>query len=685
MPADPYKYFRVEAQELLEQLGQGALDLEKEAPAGDLIARLLRLAHTLKGAARVVKQPQIAEHAHKLEDLFAIVRDTEQPPDRKQIDGVLKLLDQMGVLMAALSPERGADAATAGATPSPEYIHVFRPDSADLAALAEGVAEAQAHLAAMRPTLDQSDRVRHLIDLIGDQLVRFRTREVRPAAENTAVDKALSMLHELQGRFAALERGVAHGAGHMERQLREVSDTAARLRLVPASAVFRFLERATRDVGQALGKRVKFEGRGDVRLDGGVLTIVQGALLQLVRNAVAHGIERSESERRAAGKSSDGHVVVSVTRRGARVFFSCSDDGRGVDLDAVRRILQRKGLSEAQRNALDADALLRLLLQGGISTSGTLTDVAGRGVGLDVVRESAERLGGDVTMRSEPGKGTTVTLTVPATLSSFQALLVEVADVQAAVPLDAVRRTVRITPDEIIETPQGHSILHDGKSIPFSSLRRVLGTAAPYGRAAGPWTAFVTETGDSTAAFAVDRVLGTAEVVMRPLPEFAPAMPSVVGASLGGGGAPRLVLDPANLVNEAQRLGLKESEPPAERLSVLVVDDSLTTRMLEQSILESAGYDVSLATSGEEGLEKARAGAFALFLVDVEMPGMDGFAFIEQVRADPMLRAIPCILVTSRASVEDRQRGRDVGAQVYIVKSDFDQGALLQQIRALVQ
>jgi two-component system chemotaxis sensor kinase CheA len=684
MPRDPYKYFRIEAQELLEQLGQGALDLEKGAPSGDVFARLLRVAHTLKGAARVVRQLQIAEHAHNLEDVLAALRDSTEWPHKDQIDVVLALLDQISVRLAALAPGRDPDASAPVPIRSHEPLHVFRPESADIESLVDGVAETQTHLAALRQTLDQTDRVQHLIELVGDQLARFRARGTSASGEGAGMEKALSMVHELRARFNALERGVLYGVDHMERELREVSDAAARLRLVPASAVFLFLERATRDVAQALGKRVTFEGRGDVRLDGGVLTIVQGALLQLVRNAVAHGIESSENERRAAGKPLDGHVTVVVSRRGAVVSFLCSDDGGGIDFDAVRRILQRKGLADTERQTFDTDALLRLLLKGGISTSGTVTDVAGRGIGLDVVRAAAERLGGEVSMRSQPGKGTTVELVVPSTISSFQALLVEAANVAAGVPLDAVRRTFRVTPEEIIESPQGNSIVHGGKSISLASLHRMLGPPERHSRAASACPAFVVEVGDLTAAFAVDRVLGTATVVMRPLPELAPAAPFVVGASLEAGCAPRLILDPASLVAGAQRLGLARPEPVATRPSILVIDDSLTTRMLEQSILESAGYDVSLASSGEEALEKARANTYALFLVDVEMPGIDGFTFIERVRADPTLRAIPSILVTSRASTDDRQRGRDVGAQGYIVKADFDQGVLLDQIRALV-
>lgn len=685
MAGDPYKYFRIEARELLEHLGQGALDLEKGVPSGDVIARVLRLAHTLKGAARVVKQPEIAEHAHTLEAVFAALRDSESSSPREQIDRVLMLLDQIGVRVAALAPARDAAALLPAPVQSEEPVHLFRPDPEDMEGLVDGVAEAQSHVGALRPRLDQADRIRHLIDLIDDQLAHFRAGEAFTAGDRPVLERALSMIEELRGRFGALERDVAYGVDQIEGELRQVSEAAARLRLVPTSAVFRFLERAARDVAQALGKRVVFEGRGgDVRVDPGILSFVQGALLQLVRNAVAHGIESSDGERRAAAKTPDGHVTVAVSRRGTWVSFICSDDGRGIDFDAVRRILQRKGLSPTERETLNADALLRLLLKGGISTAGTVTDVAGRGIGLDVVREAAERLGGDVTMRSEPGKGTTVELLVPFSIASLQALLVEVAGIAVAVPLDAVRRTLRVTPEEIAETAQGDSILHNGKGIPFTSLRRVVRPMEPHTRAGRASSAFIVEAGDGAAAFAVDRILGTATIVTRPLPELAPAVPAVMSASLDTGGHPRLVLDPASLIAEAQRPGGPQQDAAVLRLPILVVDDSLTTRMLEQSILESAGYGVSLASSAEEGLEKAREGKYALFLVDVEMPGMDGFAFVEQVRADPSLRGIPSILVTSRAAAEDRQRGRDVGAQGYIVKSEFDQGALLERIRTLV-
>jgi two-component system chemotaxis sensor kinase CheA len=243
---------------------------------------------------------------------------------------------------------------------------------------------------------------------------------------------------------------------------------------------------------------------------------------------------------------------------------------------------------------------------------------------------------------------------------------------------------VRVRRDEIIRTDQGESVVFDGQAIPLASVRHAVSSTPASAPASHCSSAVIVQGRTGVAALSVDRILGAAHVVMRPLPELAPAAGVVAGAVLDAVGDPLLVLDPDSLVVAAQRARALTVEAVPPRLSVLVVDDSLTTRMLEQSILESAGFEVDVATSGEEGLAKARAARYALFLVDVEMPGMDGFTFIERIRADPALRDIPSVLVTSRTSPEDRQRGRDVGAQGYVVKSEFDQGVLLERIRTLV-
>jgi len=346
--------------------------------------------------------------------------------------------------------------------------------------------------------------------------------------------------------------------------------------------------------------------------------------------------------------------------------------------------VERKGIPTAEARKLGADELLRLLLRGGISTSGAVTEVSGRGIGLDVVREAAEGLGGEATVRSEAARGTTVSIEVPLSLASLRAVLVEAAGVGAAIPLDAVRRTLRLLPGDISGAEQGNSVVVDGKAIPFLPLPRALGGRGTTLRRERPWTAVVVEGEAGWAAIGVDRLRGIGSVVLRPLPGPIPSIPTIAGATLEAEGAPRLVLDPGGLVEEAARARPGDAEPKESLRTVLVIDDSLTTRMLEKSILETAGYRVELATSGEEGMEMARGGGYALFLVDIEMPGMDGFSFVERARADPALRGVPAILVTSRSSAEDRDRGAKVGAQGYSAKGECDQADFLDRVRRLV-
>ncbi len=499
-----------------------------------------------------------------------------------------------------------------------------------------------------------------------------------PAKSRAEASNATAL--ELRRKLGGLGRKLGSAVGQMDRELRQLRDAAERLRLAPAGTLFTALERTARDTARALSKEVAFEsGGGDLRLDAHVLETLQGALIQLVRNAVAHGIE-TQAERRAIGKPAIGHIAITVARRGRRIVFSCRDDGRGLDLDAVREVATKRGLIGPGRQSQD---IVRLLLRGGISTASAITDVSGRGIGLDVVREAAEQLGGEVLVHTDPGRGTAFDLVIPPSLAAMEALLVQGrrGGSVAAIPLDAVRRTKRIAAADISLAGQGASIAWDRQRLDFIPLAAAVDGAR--WSAEGAWNAVVLAADAGLVAVGVDRLLGTAKIVVRPLPKDLPASPVVGGVCLDADGNPHLVLDAAGLVAAAHRGGRAETVATTSRQLVLVIDDSLTTRMLEQSILELAGYEVDVALSGEEALEIVAKKPYALILVDVDMPGMDGFTFIERMRADPGLRRIPAILVTSRNAPEDLRRGRAVGAQGYIVKSEFDQAELLAMIRKL--
>jgi two-component system, chemotaxis family, sensor kinase CheA len=693
MARDPYRYFRVEARDLLDQLGKGALEFDKGTAAPELIALMLRLAHTLKGAARVVKQREIADHAHAIEDALAPFRENGTAVSREGIDAVLRALDEISLRVAALDPQSPGDAAsgskiTADAdrggtvqnTPSMtnSFAEPVRTNIDEMDMLLDGVSEAGVQLAALRRGIGTLQRSRRLAQILEEQWNAPRAERMGGAAP-----KLGSMIAELRGVAEGLHRDFSDGIEQLDRELAQVREAAERLRLLPASFMFVSLERAARDAGQSLGKRIAFvTSGGEVRLDAQVFGAVQSALVQAVRNAVAHGIE-SRAEREAADKPAEGRVSVEVRRRGHQAVFVCRDDGRGIDLEAVRRAVEAKGLRAADAAKLGTEELLRRLLGGGLTTSSAVTQLAGRGIGLDVVREAAARLRGEVSIRTDSGLGTTLEIVVPISLAAVDALIVEAGGRTVAIPLDAVKRTVRVAADDLAQSAQGASILFEGRVIPFAPLERALRRTTQSRDIARSWSAVVIEGANALAAVGVERLRGTQNLVLRPLPEFTPGDPVVAGASLDAEGHPQLVLDPQGLVEHVCRAGPVLAATNSARAPILVIDDSLTTRMLEQSILESAGYEVDLATSGEDGLERALKRRYALFLVDVEMPGMDGFTFIERTRKDPSLRDIPAILVTSRASAEDRQRGQRAGARAYIVKGEFDQTELLEKIRLL--
>jgi two-component system chemotaxis sensor kinase CheA len=683
MAQDPYKYFRPEARDLLDQFAKGILELEKSG-TGAAVQHLLRLAHTLKGAARVVKQSEIADRAHAIEDALSPFRDGANGIARGQIDTVLSQLDKIASQLVTLVPADVGDQSDSAKSIFDDSPRTVRTDVVEMDVVLDGIAETHALLAGMRSAAQEMEQARHLVDLLLAQLAPHgASAHDRQSAHKPQHLHAIG--GELRRTFGGAERHLGSTIDQMDRELRQLREAAERLRLSSAGNLFVALERTARDTARALSKHVTFEGKGgEIRLDSHILETVQGALIQIIRNAVAHGIE-SESERKATGKPTIGRVTVSVSGRGRSIVFECRDDGRGVDLDAVRRVALQRGFVDSAARDFSAEDVVRLLLRGGISTSKTVTDISGRGVGLDVVREAVAQLGGEVVFRTALGIGTTFELVIPQSLASMEALMVDAGGdgVTTAIPLDAVRSTLRVAAGHISRAAPGASILYEQKAIAFIPLSTAL-----YGArwsADRIWTAVIVRGAAGLAAIGIDRLLGTARIVVRPLPERLTASPVVTGALLDAEGNPQLVLDPDGLVAAAQRGDTAELDPTPQARPVLVVDDSLTTRMLEQSILQSAGYEVDVAVSGEDALETVRHKRYALILVDVEMPGMDGFTFISRIRSDPVLCEIPAILVTSRAAPEDRQRGRDVGAQGYIVKSEFDQAELLAMIRPLME
>ena len=604
--SDPYKYFRIEAHELIGELAKGVAELGR---GGDM-AKLLRDAHTLKGAARIVRHTAIAELAHALETALAPIRDAPAPSTE-----AAAIVDKLSAELATLDEPQQPRAATQPAV-------IATAPRVDTSALDDAIA--------------------------GLQAVHALVGRARASRDNIAVARYLEQA---------------------DRELREVRRDVEHLRLASFGTLYAALERTARDAAAQAGKRVAFalEG-GDVRVDGAVLQALHGALVQLVRNAVAHGIERHR-----IGKPLEGRVTVAARALGARIEVTCSDDGAGLDVAAIARA--------ANQPVVDATAAFKLLLRGGISTSREVTELSGRGIGLDVVRAAVDSLGGEVAATTGP-TGTTIALRVPISATAVALLDVTAGGRTIAIPRGAIRRVGRVNATDLVATAEGTRLRFGDRTLAYAPLGALLGGGSAHGA-----TLVIVDGGDGLAALTVDRALGIADQVVRALPANAPIDPIVWGMVLDDEGQPYPVVEPRALVAAAERMRPSETSTAASKpkLPILVVDDSLTTRMLEQTILESAGYEVHLAASAEEALDKLAAGEYALMLADVEMPGMDGFTLIGELRARPALAKLPAVLVTSRDADADRRRGAEVGAHGYIVKSKFDQNEVLALIARLIR
>jgi len=694
MSADPYKYFRPEAHELVENLTRGVLELEKGHGNPDLVSRLLRHAHTLKGAARIVKQMRISELSHSIEEILAASRDDPSGFSPDKIRQLLAWIDQVSSELTELrSTEQGSrsrenptttDPLPAPATPEPagartpiQWFEAVRIGIKDMDALLRSLSELRVQLSGLFRQTGELGRAARLADESALPRAAQEPGSRTPLNESPATMNLKSSLKDIHQKISSI-------LDRANRELNDAYEQAATMRLVPANSIFGLLERTARDAAEATGRQVVFEGKGgDTRLDGHGLGLLRNALIHLVRNAVMHGVEPVE-HRVAVGKPAAGVVRIKVERHGNRALFVCSDDGRGVDLERVRQVVLQRGLVlPADAARLTPASAMALLLRGGITTASLVSELSGRGIGLDVVRDAVASLRGKIATRTEPGNGTEIEISVPVLVESQEVLHVNCGGRAVSIPHAAIKRALRLTSSDIGQSPEGQTIVFDGQGIGFTMLERLLQTGSH--QLPASFSAVVLESQSGIAAFGVDHLLGREEVVIRPIPEILGTIPILGGAFLDSEGNPQLVLNPEGLVkavhsNLIPTTDITAACPPP----LLVIDDSLTTRMLEQGILETAGYEVDTASSGEEALKKARQRRYGLFVVDVEMPGMDGFQFIESARNDPESSGIPSIVVTSRDSEEDRAKGAQLGAKAYIVKSRFDEELLLRTIHELV-
>lgn len=501
-------------------------------------------------------------------------------------------------------------------------------------------------------------------------------------------------LREMNTLINDLSREYANDTMHMSLVIDELEQEIKRVRMLPLTTITGTFGRMVRDLTQASGKEAVLQIiGGDTELDKRVLEQIKDPLIHLLRNAVDHGLEPVQ-QREALGKPRAGTVTLKAEQLGKDVVIRVSDDGCGLDLEGIRRAIARRGRVDAR--SLSEEDLKEVIFNAGISTSPIITDISGRGVGLDVVRRNMEALHGRVDIDSVPGNGTAFTLTLPLTLTSSRGLLVHVGSELFVIPHNAIEYIMYVNPREVVPLEGQDTVLYNGRPLTLARLGDVLNipyVEGQYESARIPVVVLVAA--ERRMAFAVDALTGEQEVVIKGLGKQLSRVGGIAGATVMGSGEVVLILNVTDLIKLGLRsdrrsvlAALVRAAPTVETRAqrrILVVDDSITTRTLEKNILEAAGYTVQLATDGQEALGAiATSGVPDLIVSDVVMPRLDGFGLTQRIREDPRTVDVPVILVTSLDSAEDKARGIEVGADAYITKSSFDQNNLLETIEQLI-
>ncbi len=472
----------------------------------------------------------------------------------------------------------------------------------------------------------------------------------------------------------------------------DIQDGVRRVRMVPVSTLFDLFPRMIRNIAREKGKEVQLILEGvETEIDRQVLEGLKDPLTHLLRNAIDHGIELPD-QRLEKGKSREGTIYLKALQRGNHIVLEVSDDGAGINLPAVRGAAVKNNLiSPVDAEKMGLDETIDLLFQSGLSTHAAVTELSGRGVGMDVVREQLENLHGQVKTYTEMNKGTTFTLILPLTLATIHVLMLKVANQTVAVPNTSVERILQLKPEQIKRMEGKSAINVDGRALPLFPMDRILELPGfeKAENAGQKIKVVILGAVEKRLAFQVEEFLGVQEVVIKNLGPQLQRVRNISGATILGTGQVVMILNAGSMIYSAQgfkgvNLMRKIRGKPAVAKKILVVDDSITTRTLEKNILENAGYHVAQAADGVEGWERMQDESFDAVVFDIEMPRMDGFQLTEKVRHDTRFEDLPIVLVTSLESTEDKIRGMEVGADVYITKGTFDQQALLETIERLI-
>jgi two-component system sensor histidine kinase and response regulator WspE len=730
--ADPMMFalFMTELDAHTGSLNDGLLVLEEDPTRIEHIESLMRAAHSIKGAARIVNLDPAVSLAHAMEDLFVSVGNGAAVLAPPSVDLLFHATDMLAALGNAAARDDSGEWARLRATAqtlTQALTAVNRGEPSTFAAelprrskVAEPPAQesksAQAERESVRVSADNLD---NMMNLAGEIMVngrrmqgfaqRFKTMEQRFTALHGRVNDLQRELvqaeHALPSSSTALVRECADQHGDMTSSIHAFGEYAAgfeRLstrmhaesitsRMRPFADGVRGYPRMVRDIVKSVAKQVHFHIAGEAsRVDRDILQQLDPPITHLLRNAIDHGIE-TPAQRLAAGKPATGQLSLSASHQAGQILIVIKDDGRGIDHELLRlKIVQNRLTDTATAARLSKDELLQFMFLPGFSTAASVTELSGRGVGLDIVKTMMQAVGGSIQISTEVGVGTSIRLLLPVTLSVLSAMVFEVAGEGYAFALARIERCLRLDDDANNKAAPGYITL-DGEQVPVVSAERVL-TGSDGAAAAPRQPCVIVIRGDQgPIGLQVDRYTGKRDLVVRPLdPRLGPT-PCVACPSLMDDGQVVLILDVDDTSHFAH--GLREGAGSGEggftaatesRQRILIIDDSATIRETERRLLQGAGYHVTAAVDGLDGWNALTASSYDLVISDVDMPRMHGLDFVARMRADRRFVDTPVIIVSYKDRDADRQRGMAAGADLYMTKSCLNDRSILRSVEAIL-
>ena len=519
---------------------------------------------------------------------------------------------------------------------------------------------------------------------LGDRFLRLAEEvDISPDVREQ-LDRVESDLHMLRDDAFRFVRRNDDGINTLHGNLAKMADHVAEARLVPLSTVFDAFPRAVREMSRTQGKEVDLlVENADIGVDRSMLGDVRDALVHLLRNSVDHGVE-SPDTRQQLGKPLNGRIRIRVRVDGDMLHIEVEDDGRGIDPERLRQAAISKRLINAvQAAALSEREAIELMFRPGFSTRDQVSELSGRGVGMDVVKRKVETLGGSVGVSSRIGRGTTITLRLPQSLALMKVLLVRLGDDVYGMPAADVEAVMRVKPDDRLEIFGTLAVRHRGKPTALVALGPLLGLNG--GNRFDKPPAVVVRHGEDHAALVVDGFVDEREVAVKPCGgEFLKGAPFIAGTAALEDGRIAVLLHVPDIMAEVRRMARPVTQAPAaKRLRVLLVDDSPIARATEGALVKALGHTVEEAQDGEEAYAKVQNNTYDLILTDVQMPKLDGFSLARRLKSTPAVARIPVIILSSLASPEDKRRGLDAGADAYLVKGELGVEVLAQAIDRL--